>query len=93
VRVLIAESDARSRQIFENAVKELGHECLLASDGLEAWELYRNTSGVDVVISDRTMPGIDGPELYRRVRGIDPRQGELLHLPLGARKRVAPAGC
>ncbi len=45
MRVLIAESDARSRQIFENAVKELGHECLLARDGREAWELYRNTPG------------------------------------------------
>jgi type IV pilus assembly protein PilB len=74
VRVLIAESDARSRKLSKKIVKELGHECLLAKDGLEAWELYQNTSEVDVVISDRTMPGIDGPELYRRIRGVDPAE-------------------
>ena len=72
MKVLIAENDARSRQILKNTVEELGHQHLLASDGLEAWELYQNTPEVDVVISDRTLSGIDGPELCRRIRGIDP---------------------
>jgi type IV pilus assembly protein PilB len=74
VKVLIAENDARSRRIFKKTVKELGHECLLAKDGLEAWELYQNTPEVDVVISDRTLPGIDGPELYRRIRRVNPAE-------------------
>ena len=74
MRVLIAENDARSRQILKETAEELGHECLVAKDGLEAWELYQNTPEVDVVISDRTIPGIDGPELYRRVRGVNPAQ-------------------
>jgi type IV pilus assembly protein PilB len=42
----------------------------LAKDGLEAWELYQNTPEVDVVISDWMMPGIDGPELCRRIRRV-----------------------
>jgi len=68
MRVLIAEDHAVSRKFLEKNLERLGHECLVAKDGLEAWELYQNTSGVDVVISDLSMPGIDGPELCRRVR-------------------------
>jgi len=49
------------------AVEGLGHECLTAADGSEAWELFR-TQGADVIISDWLMPGIEGPELCRLVR-------------------------
>ena len=71
MRVLVAEDNARSRAMLRKTVEELGHECLLARDGLEAWELYQNTPEVDVVISGRTMPGIDGSELWRRIREAD----------------------
>jgi two-component system cell cycle response regulator len=68
VRILIAEDDAISRTILQRAVEKLGHECLTAEDGEAAWELYKSTSGIDVIISDWMMPGIDGLELCRRVR-------------------------
>ena len=68
MRVLIAEDDAVSRMILRRAVEKFGHECLVAEDGLRAWELFQSTEEVDVVISDWMMPGIDGPEFCRRVR-------------------------
>jgi two-component system, cell cycle response regulator len=68
VRVLIAEDDAVSRTLLKKAVERFGHECLTAEDGEKAWELFRNTPEVDVVISDWMMPGIDGLELCRRIR-------------------------
>ncbi len=40
MRILIAEDDAVSRMILRRAVEQLGHECLAADDGTEAWELY-----------------------------------------------------
>ena len=67
MRILIAEDDAISRSILARAVAKLGHDCLVATDGAEAWELYQR-SEVDVVISDMMMPGVDGVELCRRVR-------------------------
>jgi two-component system cell cycle response regulator len=67
MRVLIAEDDAVSRLILKRAVETLGHECLVATDGTEAWELFR-ANDVDVVISDWMMPGLDGLELCRRIR-------------------------
>src|ERR687885_2894891 len=71
VRVLVAEENARSRKVFKKTLEAFGHECLLAKDGLEAWELYQNTPEIDVVMSDWTIPRIDGPELCRRIRKIN----------------------
>jgi len=67
MRILVAEDDTTSRLIIEAAVTSLGHECIVATSGEEAWRLFE-TADVEVVISDRMMPGIDGLELCRRVR-------------------------
>jgi two-component system, cell cycle response regulator len=68
MRVLIAEDDAVSRMILRRAVQRFGHEVLVAEDGRKAWKLYRETPGVDVVISDWMMPDMDGLELCHRLR-------------------------
>jgi two-component system cell cycle response regulator len=68
MRVLIAEDDAVSRMILQHAVQKFGHEVLVAEDGRKAWELYCETPGVDVVISDWMMPDMDGLELCHRLR-------------------------
>jgi two-component system, cell cycle response regulator len=71
LRVLIAEDDAVSRTILKKAVETFGHECLTAEDGESAWELFRETPEVDVIISDWMMPGMDGLEFCRRIRAAD----------------------
>jgi diguanylate cyclase (GGDEF)-like protein len=68
MKVLIAEDDAVSQRILRRAVERLGHQCVPAADGAEAWELFQRNPA-DVVISDWMMPGLDGPELCSRVRG------------------------
>jgi two-component system cell cycle response regulator len=74
LKILIAEDDAVSRTILRRAVEKLGHECLAASDGEEAWGLYKENPDIDVIISDWMMPGVDGLELCRGVRS-DGREG------------------
>lgn len=75
MKILVAEDDTVSRTILRRAVEKLGHECLAAADGGEAWEVFRATPGVDVVISDWMMPDVDGLELCRRIRAAE-RDGE-----------------
>ena len=48
-------------------MQKLGHECLIAEDGDRAWALLQ-ASSVDVLVTDWMMPGLDGPELCRRIR-------------------------
>jgi diguanylate cyclase (GGDEF)-like protein len=48
-------------------LQKFGHEVVVAADGLEAWALF-SQQATDVVVTDWQMPGMDGPELCRRVR-------------------------
>jgi diguanylate cyclase (GGDEF)-like protein len=67
VRILIADDDATSRLMLKAMASKLGHECLVATDGSRAWDLL-TSEGIDVLLTDWMMPGMDGPELCRRVR-------------------------
>jgi diguanylate cyclase (GGDEF)-like protein len=67
MRILIADDDATSRLVLKAIASKLGHECFVATDGLSAWEQLR-TGKIEVLLTDWMMPGVDGPELCRRVR-------------------------
>jgi two-component system, cell cycle response regulator len=67
MKILIADDSPTPRLLLKRELERLGHECLVAEDGLQAWETFQG-SGVDAVISDWMMPGLDGDELCRRVR-------------------------
>jgi len=67
MRVLIAEDSVMGRLLLQRAVEGLGHTCIVATDGLAAWQLFERELP-DVVISDWLMPGMEGPDLCRRIR-------------------------
>jgi len=73
MRIMIVEDDDISRLILQAAVEQFGHHCLVAEDGAQAWDVSQQ-SDVDVIISDRLMPHMDGIELCRRIRQSS-RQG------------------
>jgi CheY-like chemotaxis protein len=64
MKILIADDSPTPRLMLQRELEGLGHECIVACDGAEAWELFQG-SGVDVVVSDWMMPGMDGDELCR----------------------------
>lgn len=68
MKILIAEDDAVASRLLRMALEKLGHEVVSASDGLEAWERF-DASPVRIVVSDWMMPGLDGLDLCRRIRG------------------------
>jgi len=67
MRTLVADDDIISRITAQTAVKTLGHDCHVVSDGEEAWDAFRSWRP-DVVISDWTMPGLSGIQLCRNIR-------------------------
>jgi two-component system, cell cycle response regulator len=70
VRILIAEDDTASRLILEAALAGFGHEVVAATDGEQAWQMFQSEK-VEAIISDREMPGLNGVDLCRRIRGSD----------------------
>lgn len=67
VNILLVDDDLLSRRVLHDGLLILGHACRVASDGEEAWELFR-AERPGVLITDWIMPGLDGLGLCRRVR-------------------------
>ena len=67
--MLVAEDSALMRAMLRDALLTMGHDCLVAADGEDAWSQFQ-APGADVIISDRLLPGMDGLELCRRVREL-----------------------
>ena len=72
MKILIADDDETSRRIIQLVPRVLGHECHIVTDGIEAWDAFRELRP-DVVISDWMMPGLSGVELCRNIRAHSPR--------------------
>jgi diguanylate cyclase (GGDEF)-like protein len=68
--VLVVDDDAASRAAVCAAVRSLGHQCRPAAGGADALDLH-TARRADVIVSDWSMPGMDGMEVCRRVRALD----------------------
>ncbi len=73
MRVLIAEDDRISRRMLQRHLERWGHEVVAAENGAEAWERFRD-GDFPLVITDWTMPEMDGIALIERIRGRHERR-------------------
>jgi sigma-B regulation protein RsbU (phosphoserine phosphatase) len=69
LRILLAEDDAVSRRLLEWTLQSWGYDVVLAVDGQEAWVALAAPDPPPLAILDWMMPGLDGVEVCRRVRG------------------------
>ena len=69
MKVLVVDDERAVRESLRRALGLEGYEVELAGDGEEALERLSAPSAVDAVILDVLMPGIDGLEVCRRLRG------------------------
>jgi two-component system, cell cycle response regulator DivK len=67
-RVLLIEDDLPSRQVYADVLAGAGFEPVQAHNGLQAAEKAAELLP-DAVVTDLALPGIDGFELCRRLRG------------------------
>ncbi|HEY0285263.1 MAG TPA: HD domain-containing phosphohydrolase [Vicinamibacterales bacterium] len=65
-RVLVIDDDEGIRRITRLLVEGLGHDVESARDGIEG--LAKLQLGVDLVLLDVVMPGLDGFDVCRRIR-------------------------
>jgi len=68
-KILVVDDEAIIRDLCMRALK--GYTVLQAGNGEEALQLFER-GGVDVILSDVMMPKMNGIELLRRVKELDP---------------------
>ena len=68
IRVLCAEDNPNLRKVLVNIVKKIGYtDVVEAEDGVQAWE-HIEQGGVGLVLTDWSMPRMNGMELIQKIR-------------------------
>ncbi len=69
MRILLVDDERQIVRVLRTSLQSHGYEILSASNGLEALRLFEQ-SKPDLVITDLSMPDMDGLELTKAIRGI-----------------------
>ncbi|HJV65669.1 MAG TPA: PAS domain S-box protein [Geomonas sp.] len=70
--ILVAEDDAALSKLLEAVLTESGYTVMLAADGREAVEKFRQAQGkIDLVLLDVVMPYMRGKEAGEMIRSLD----------------------
>ena len=70
-RLLVVEDDPILQAIYLNMFSKK-YDMTLAKDGMEGWEIFQKESGFPVILSDISMPRLNGIELGRKVLKFNP---------------------
>jgi two-component system sensor histidine kinase ResE len=71
-RVLVVDDDEGLLHLMELALKRAGFQVTTANDGPVAVDILRDQEPFAVMLADLMMPGMNGLELLRRARVMDP---------------------
>ncbi|MGC8759253.1 MAG: ATP-binding protein [Bryobacteraceae bacterium] len=73
-RILLVEDDDAVRQLTRQLLEHFGYEVVDAPSAARALEIYASAAApFALLITDVSMPEMDGTELVRRLRGVNPR--------------------
>lgn len=68
---VVADDDMIMQKMIVSALKNLGYSKIYpAYDGQDAWEIIRHHD-IDIILSDLTMPRVNGIELLTKIRASD----------------------
>jgi len=73
-RIVLVVDDAEViRTYLKNLLPLKGYEVILAEDGAKAVEMLQGGATPDVIVLDVMMPGMDGIETLRKIKGSKPK--------------------
>ena len=72
--ILLAEDEVQLALTVRAMLEELGFNVIVASNGKEALELYHeNAADITLVVADIGMPIMNGYEMFRELKKLDPK--------------------
>ena len=99
LNILLAEDNSVSKMVAVRLLERQGHRVRVASDGVEAVDLYRRDGTFDLVLMDVEMPRMDGFEATSRIRELELASGRRVpiiamtaHALRGDRERCLDSG-
>ena len=70
MRILVAEDDRVTATLLTSLLHPWGYDVVVAHDGPAAVATFENNPTVQLVLLDWMLPGIDGPEVCRRIHRV-----------------------
>ena len=78
MKIMIVDDDKFSADSVQNALAPSAHETVTFNDPQAALEEFTRDGEYDLVVSDYKMPGMNGIELLKSVREIEPRTNVII---------------
>jgi two-component system response regulator CpxR len=75
--ILCVDDNEQSLSIRKVMLETRGYRVLACTSGEEALERFKK-GGVDLVLTDLVMPGLDGTKLIEEIKGISPQTPAIL---------------
>ncbi len=70
-KILIVDDEKSQRELLGGYLKKRGHAIHTAQHGQEALEILRQQA-IDLVLTDMRMPELDGAELLKQIKALNP---------------------
>ncbi|MCR5118497.1 MAG: response regulator transcription factor [Lachnospiraceae bacterium] len=67
-KILVVDDESRMRKLVKDFLSKSEYEVIEAEDGNQAVDIFFSEKGIDLVILDVMMPGMDGWEVCREIR-------------------------
>ncbi|MFO8073230.1 MAG: response regulator [Polyangia bacterium] len=90
VNILVVDDDPVARHVLRKVVEAEGHRCIEAEDGERALQ-YLERTRVDILVTDKNLPGINGLELARVARNLKSQMPVVMVTAFGSEESAAEA--
>jgi CheY-like chemotaxis protein len=75
--ILCVDDNEQALSIRKIMLETRGYKVMTSSNGAEALEIFKR-GGIDLVLTDFMMPGLDGGKLVQRIKEISPETPAIL---------------